>query len=141
MLNQPTPFPYVGSHALAEHEGKTQLVRILAWRPGTIEDHALVSFPEMDGASGNMVVPRSALIDGTPLTAEEAREFHDLDRELFGKSTGPAVGGDGGRTRRLTPRQKARAARRDSLKSRMIWSRFLALQLRRIADAKLWAAA
>jgi hypothetical protein len=127
MLNQPTPFPYVGSHALAEHEGKTQLVRILAWRAGDVEDHALVSFPDLDGASGNMVVPRSALIDGTPLTAEEARLFHDLDRDLFGKSM-------------RTARQKALGARRDALKSRMIWSRFLDLKLRRIADARLWAA-
>ena len=68
-------------------------------------------FPE------NLVRLRSkVVIDGTALSTEEAREFHDIDRELAGRSL-------------KTPKQKRLAARRDALKERIIYSRFLARQL------------
>jgi L-2-hydroxyglutarate oxidase LhgO len=103
MLHPETPFPYVGSYALLEHEGQNQLVRIVFRREGEV----VVGLPLKDGASGNLRVAPDALIDATPLTAEEAREFHDLDRALAGRSL-------------RTPKQKAMVARRDALRRRMI---------------------
>lgn len=121
MLSPATPFPYVGSYALYEDPDqpapqRTELVRILARRPDHDAAYAMVSFPLREGASGNKMVPEAALIDGTPLTDAEAREFHDLDRDLAGRTL-------------RTKRQKHRGARRDALKGRMIWSRYLARQL------------
>jgi hypothetical protein len=115
MLQPPTPYPYAGSYALLEHEGRTQLARILYRREGEF----VISLPLKADASGNLRVDPADLIDGTPLTAEETREFHDLDRALAGRSL-------------RTPKQKRQAARRDALKARLIWSRFLDHKLREL---------
>lgn len=146
MLTPEATYPYPGSYALCHDPDRPQpspaeLVRIM-WRRvdepkrkvgkgGRSEEHGFVavSFPLRDGAGGNKVVASADLIDGTPLSGEEQREFHDLDRDLRGRFDG-AVGLDGRRPRTLTRRQKARAARRDALKSRTIWSKVLADRLR-----------
>lgn len=118
MLSSPTPYPYVGSYCLLEHEGETQLARILYRRATEI----VVSLPLRPDAGGNLAVDPARLIDGTPLTHAEEREFHDLDRSLAGREP-----------RNRSRAQRARAARRDALKSRMIWSRFLDRKLREAA--------
>jgi hypothetical protein len=131
MLNAETPFPYVGSHALLNDMDlpapqPTELVRI-QWRR---EGFAMVAFPLRDGASGNKVVPADALVDATPLTGEEQREFHDLDRALFGRSL-------------KTPKQKRLKARRDELKLRMVFGPMMERLLREArakADRQKWAA-
>jgi hypothetical protein len=118
MLSPETPFPYNGSYALLvdtdrpESEQRSELVRI-NWRR---EGFVMVSFPLREGASGNKTVAFADLIDGTPLSAEEEREFHDLDRGLAGRSL-------------RTAKQKRDKARRDALRERMIYSRFLARAL------------
>jgi hypothetical protein len=109
MLQQQTPYPYVGSFALlidpdAAAPQAAELVRI-QWRR---EGHVMVSFPLRDGASGNKVVPADQLIDASALTTEEAHEFHDLDRQLAGRSL-------------RTARQKAMKLRRDALHQRMVY--------------------
>lgn len=135
MLTPETPFPYPGSYALHTDldlapPQPTELVRI-QWRRVDSEGRGFVavSFPLRDGASGNKVVPADALIDATELAPEEQREFHILDRELIARGIVAAVGGDAPR-KRLTARQKNLLARRDALKERMIWSRFIAPKLR-----------
>ncbi len=90
MLTPETPFPYAGSYALlvdpdAAAPQAAELVRILARRPSEQGVFAMVSFPLRADASGNKVVAEAELIDATPLTQAEAREFHDLDRELHGR--------------------------------------------------------
>jgi hypothetical protein len=127
MLNQPAPFPYVGSFALFEDDdGETHLVRIQAKRPerngATERVFAMISFPLRDGASGNKVVAFDQLQDGTPLTRLEQREFHDLDRALAGRSL-------------RTAKQKAAKARRDALRARILAEPIMA-RLVREADAK-----
>lgn len=132
MLTPPATFPYPGSYALlvdqdAPYPQADELVRI-NWRR---EGWAMVSFPLRDGASGNKTVAAADLVDATPLTAEEAREFHDLDRSLFGRIDG-AVGLDGRRTR-LTAKQKRARARRDALRARLLAAPIMArlmLQMR-----------
>lgn len=119
MLSPSTPFPNVGSYALlidsdADPKTGVELVRILERRVSV----ALVAFPLRDGASGNKVVPVADLIDASPLTDSETREFHDLDRALFG------------RTRFRTPKQKQDKARRDELHSRVLYGPILDRQLR-----------
>ena len=124
MLSPETPFPYVGSYALYEDPDapapqRTELVRILARRPGNDGAYAMVAFPLRDGAGGNKLVPEAGLIDGTPLSPEEERQYHDLDRHLGGRSP----------VKCRSTRLKALAATRDRLRGRMIWSRFMARQL------------
>jgi hypothetical protein len=125
MLAPDATYPYPGSYALLNdldlpYPQPTELVRIM-WRRVDADGHGFVavSFPMRDGASGNKVVPAERLIDGTPLTAAEQREFHDLDRAL-----------DDRNPRNFSKRQRAKAARRDALKQRMIWIPFLADRLR-----------
>lgn len=125
MLNQPAPFPYVGSYALFEDDdGETHLVRIQAKRPeregATDRVFAMISFPLRDGASGNKVVAFDQLADGTPLTREEQREFHDLDRALVGRSL-------------RTPKQKIAKARRDALKARILAEPILTRLIRQVS--------
>jgi hypothetical protein len=119
MLNSPTPFPYVGSYALIEHEGANTLARIVMRRAGEI----VVSLPLVAGASGNLRVPADRLIDATPLTAAESREFHDLDRHLATRSL-------------KTPKQKAQAARRDALRLRIIYAPIMERLLREASIRK-----
>lgn len=143
MLTSPAPYPYVGSYCLLEHEGRTQLARIVFRRSARTvgEDgranevgEAVVSLPLRDyerrsggmgepasGASGNLTIDPGQLIDGTPLTIEEEREFHDLDRYLAGRSL-------------RTPRQKAMKARRDALHRRAIWAPFMQRLMRQLPD-------
>lgn len=109
MLTPETPFPYPGSYALyvdpdAAAPQAAELVRI-QWRA---INAVAVSFPLRAGASGNKSVPAADLIDTTPLTAAETREFHDLDLHLGGRSI-------------RTPKQKRDMARRDALRERMIY--------------------
>lgn len=109
MLQQQTPFPYVGSYALlidpdARAPQAAELVRIQMRREGEV----VVSFPLRDGAAGNKRVDPALLIDATPLTSAEAREFHDLDRALAGRSL-------------RTPKQKRDKARRDALHQRIVY--------------------
>lgn len=113
MLTTETPFPYVGSYALLEHEGRDQLVRI-QWRS---ESEIVVSFPLRDGAGGTLRVAPDRLVDGAPLTSAEQREFHDLDRALAGRSL-------------RTPKQKREAARREALRQRIICAPLMARLLR-----------
>src|SRR3954463_8526147 len=107
MLSPATNFPYPGSYALfadpdLPYPQPAELVRIM-WRRVDSDGRGFVavSFPLRDGAGGNKVVPAGDLIDATELTPEDAREFHDLDRALFGREP-----------RNLSKRQRARAARR-----------------------------
>src|SRR3954471_5442632 len=102
MLTPEASSPYPGGYALLNDGAlpapqPTELVRIM-WRRVDRDGRGVVaiSFPQRDGASGNKVVPADAPIDGTPPDATEEREFHDLDRELFGRVP-------------RTQRQKARA--------------------------------
>jgi len=127
MLAPDATYPYPGSYALLidldlPYPQPTELVRIM-WRrvDNAGRGFVAVSFPMRDGASGNKVVPTDRLIDGTPLTGEETREFHDLDRAL-----------DDRNPRNFSKRQRAKAARRDALKQRMIWVPCLAKQLRNL---------
>jgi hypothetical protein len=117
LLTPETPFPHVGSYALLEREGRDQLVRI-QWRR---ENEIVVSFPLRDGASGTLRVDPADLIDATPLTPAEEREFHDLDRSLRGSSL-------------RTPKQKARLARRDALRKRMIVAPIAARLMRQLRE-------
>jgi hypothetical protein len=142
MLSSPTPFPYVGSYALLEHEGELQLVRIQMRRstPTVGEDgratetgETVVSFPLRDGASGNIRVDPALLIDASPLSADEMRAFHELDRSLRGKFHGDTVGEDGRRIR-LTPKQKADLARRDAMRWRMIHAPIAMRLMRKLRD-------
>jgi hypothetical protein len=117
LLSPETPYPYVGSYALLEDEGRTELVRIL-WRR---EGWTMVSFPLRDGASGNKTVASADLIDATPLAFAEQKEFHDLDRALFGRSPS-------------TKRQKALNARRDALHRRMVWAPYMERLMRQLRE-------
>jgi hypothetical protein len=120
MLNAPTPYPYVGSYALIEHEGANTLARIVMRRAGEI----VVGLPLVDGASGNLRVAPEALIDATPLTPAEAREFHDLDRDLAGIEARVrrwAEDEEAGPRPRLSPKQRQMTSRRDALKQRVIY--------------------
>jgi hypothetical protein len=129
MLNSPTPFPYVGSYALlvdrdAPPPQADELVRILNRRWKRIgEAVALVAFPLRDGAGGNKEVPEGQLIDATPLTPAEQREFHDLDRLVCSRSAS------------WCRRHKAAIARRDALKRRMIYAPHLDRLLRHMRAA------
>ena len=111
MLSPATPFPQVGSYglyqdpALPPAERISELVRILDRGAAVV----LVSFPQREGAGGNMRVPLSDIIDGTPLTSEESREMTDLARSLVGRSM-------------RTKAQKAAKVRHEHLQSRNIWS-------------------
>lgn len=114
MLSSPAPFPYVGSYCLAEIDGEHQLARVLARRfsqQGAA--FALIGFPLRDGATGNREVAEAELIDATPLTGEEQREFHELDRALYG------------RTQFRTEKQKREKARRDQLRQRIVYGPIL----------------
>jgi hypothetical protein len=120
MLSNQTPFPYPGSYALlvdpdAPAPQPNELVRI-NWRR---EGWAMVSFPLRDGASGNKVVAFADLIDATPLSAEETREFHELDRGLGGRDP-----------RNFSKGQRARAARRDALRRRIVHAPLLERRMR-----------
>jgi hypothetical protein len=130
MLSSPAPFPFVGSYCLLDHEGETQLARIVFRRGASVgldgrttdNGEVVVSLPLRPDAGGNLAVDPSRLIDGTALTDAEEREYHDLDRSLRGTS---------GRTKS----QLKQIARRDALKSRLIWSRFLDRKLRQLNPA------
>lgn len=87
MLKTPTPFPHVGSFALlidktlpAEQQ-RAELVRIMRRDPGCFDGspsklrNVAVAFPLRVGASGNRLVFAEDLIDGTPLTRAESREW------------------------------------------------------------------
>lgn len=118
MLQPQTPFPHVGSYALlvdtdTPTPADVELVRI-QWRR---ESEIVVSFPLRDGASGTKRVDPAQLIDASPLTTAEAREFKELDRALFGRSL-------------RTPKQKRDKARRDALHLRIIYGPVLDRQLR-----------
>lgn len=110
MLSNETPFPYPGSYGLlidpdAPAPQPNELVRI-NWRR---EGWAMVSFPLRGGASGNKVIAAGDLIDATPLTADEEREFHESDRALAGRDP-----------RNFSKRQRWLKARRDLFRLRMI---------------------
>lgn len=87
MLKTPASFPFPGSFALHVDTGQPQLVRIIAWadvqsgKPTSV----LVSYPLRLGASGNTQLPVAALINGSPLTAEERMELRVLEEHLSGK--------------------------------------------------------
>jgi hypothetical protein len=116
MLTPEATYPYPGSYALLvdsdlpPEQQCEELVRI-HWRRVDSEGRGFIalSFPLRDGASGNKVVPADQLIDATPLTAEEEREFHELDRALKGRCL-------------RTPKQKKQAAVRDAYLSRVMWA-------------------
>jgi hypothetical protein len=81
------------------------------------EGQYVIALPLRDGASGNRAVSPDELIDATPLTGEETREFHDLDRELHGRVIRSA-------------RLKRAKERRDALRLRMIYAPKIADLLR-----------
>jgi hypothetical protein len=132
MLSNETTFPYPGSYALLIDEDAPpptpdELVRI-NWRQirdsgSGAAEVAMVSFPLREGASGNKIVPFAQLIDATPLTAEERREFHDLDRALDGRDP-----------RNFSKAQRWRAARRDALRRRMVHAPVMERLLRTLRD-------
>jgi hypothetical protein len=117
MLSSPTPFPYVGSYALIEHEGANTLARIVMRRA----DEVVVGLPLREGAAGNLRVSPGQLIDATPLSGEETREFHDLDRGLAGRER-----------RNLSKAQRIRAARRDALRRRIVFAPIMERLLREV---------
>lgn len=120
MLSPRTPFPQPGSYALYVDPDDgvrrgNELARILERRgPFT-----LIALPLRDGAGGNKVVSQAELIDASPLTIAEEREFHELDRALAGREP-----------RNFSKRQRASAARRDALRTRMIMGPILDRLLR-----------
>jgi hypothetical protein len=130
MLPTEAPFPYAGSYCLVEHEGRDQLARIInrAWFNGGAR--ALISLPLRPDAGGNRWVAESELIHATGLSAEEAREFHDLDRLIFARSIS------------WRRKHKAELARRDALKRRMIVAPLMRQLLRslRVQEARRRAA-
>lgn len=101
MLQPETPYPYVGSYALIELDGATQLARIQMRREGEV----VISLPFRAGAAGNLRVDPAALIDGTPLSDDEAGEWRDFNRHLAGRVA-------------RTKRQKAIKARAEALRAR-----------------------
>jgi hypothetical protein len=124
MLIPETPFPHAGSYALLVDPGArppqpAELVRILARETMRI----LVGFPLRDGASGNKAVGKDDLIDASPLTPAEEREYHDLDRELRGREI-------------RTPRLKKLQARRAELRVRMIYAPLMARLIRQAATRR-----
>jgi hypothetical protein len=135
MLDAPTPFPNIGSYGLLIDEDEpapqaAELVRIIACRfDGDGAAIALLSFPLREGARGNKEVPLDALIDATPLTIEEQREFHDLDRQLFGRTSFRSKG------------LKAKEERRETLKRRILWGPFFDRKLKAMRDRRQNAAA
>jgi len=84
MLRVPTPFPQVGSYALIQDEGELMLCRIVDRDSDT--GQVLIAFPERFGASGNKRVMVDRLIDGTPLTDAERREWRAAEQAIAGKS-------------------------------------------------------
>lgn len=82
MLNNPTPFPLVGSYALYETACETHLVRIQHRDMSGREGAALISFPGSFAASGSKTVPLADLIDGTPLTLDERAEMQATLRAM-----------------------------------------------------------
>jgi hypothetical protein len=117
MLHPATPFPHVGSYAL--------LVDPDAQAPQAAD--VVVGFPLRAGAGGTKRVAADQLIDATPLTSDETRAFHQLDRALAGTS---------GRT----AKQRAQRAMRDALKQRLIYAPLLDRLLRAAAATKARAA-
>jgi hypothetical protein len=122
MLDAPTPFPTIGSYALLIDQDQpapqeAELVRIIGCRFPKDGPVALLAFPLREGASGNKEVPLASLTDATPLSIEEQREFHVLDRELFGRTI-------------RTQKQKEKEARRTELKRRTLWGPFFNKALR-----------
>ena len=82
MLKVASPFPQVGSYALAEIDGETLLARIigLSGRQSDATAEATISLPARRYiASGNVTLPLADLIDGTPLTPEEEAELKALE--------------------------------------------------------------
>lgn len=147
MLSTPAPFPHVGSFALfidtnlpATHQ-RAELVRIIrrgfTGRPSSgakLDAEIAIAFPNRVGASGNMVVAETDLIDATPLDKAEERELTDLLRDLRGRVSpreGAAVGGDGRhtKTKPLSQSLKAKADRADALRKRQIYSVILESEL------------
>jgi hypothetical protein len=124
MLTPEATYPYPGSYALLvdsdlpPEQQCEELVRI-HWRRVDSEGRGFIalSFPLRDGASGNKIAPADQLIDATPLTPEEEREFHDLDRALKGRSL-------------RTPKQKRQLALRDTYLSRVMWAPHMVRLLR-----------
>lgn len=115
MLRTHAPFPQVGSFALFEHEGKSQLARIVGRHPA--DATAVISLPERPDAGGNLTVPVAGLIDGTPLTDAEAAELRQLESACL-----PYVSK---RKRVRTARQKEIMRRFGELSARRIHARVL----------------
>lgn len=80
MLNAPAPFPEVGSWALHDREGETVAARIVSL--SLDRRRAGISYPDRPTASGATEVDVAALLDVTPLTADEAAEAEALSVHL-----------------------------------------------------------
>lgn len=80
MLKTPAPFPQVGSFALAHHDRRLQLCRILAKVPDS--DDVLIGFPATFGASGNTRAAIGSLVDGTPLSDGDRREWSMVESRI-----------------------------------------------------------
>lgn len=127
MLQVASPFPHVGSYALFVDdqlpigEQRAELVRIMR-RPTICErgGDVAVAFPLRSGARGSMLVDDAKLIDGSELSKAEERELADLLRYLAG---------------RARP-DKTKAARCEALRSRLIMSGVLRIELTKLAQAK-----
>lgn len=139
MLQHETPYPHVGSYAvfidaeLPPERQRPELARI-QWRR---EGELVISLPLRDGAAGTKSIDPAQLIDASPLSAAQRREFHDLDRDLAGieaRIRRWAEQDEPGRKPRLSPRQREMAARRDALKHRIIYGPILDRLLRLARD-------
>lgn len=90
MIKSPAAFPFPGSYALHVVAGEPALVRIIEWIgpqgqvPFGDKATAMVAYPLRIGASGNTKVEIGALIDATPLNADERIEAGELERRLAG---------------------------------------------------------
>lgn len=109
MLAVHAPFPEVGSYGLLCVDGATRLARIIARNPG---DSAVVSLPELAGASGNRTVPLAQIRDGTPLSDAERAEMRHLAATPFATS-------------KPSPAARKRDARLQALRHREIDARLL----------------
>lgn len=128
MLKVAAPFPQVGSYGLITDPTlpvemqRAELARILRHdgqlpdQDGEMRDVVAIALPLRVGATGNKLVALDQVIDATPLTKAEERELADLQRYVAGRER---------------PNKK-KAARCEALRSRLIMSGVMAIELQKL---------
>lgn len=121
MLQAPAPWPLPGSFGLFEHEGLIRAARIVS---RSADGTAVISLPERRDAGGNLRVPASDVLDGTPLTRDEYAELDQLGRDLHAILRG--------RKRARTAHQRQQLARHTELATRRSRATLLAEKLHQL---------